>query len=54
MLALALWSTMHGMTALLSDYLPIAQADHLLVEHKAVSSREKVEQLMAQRLMIPS
>jgi hypothetical protein len=61
LLALAIWSTMHGLTALLSDYLSIDHIDHLLVEHNAVSSREKVDQLMAhviqmttQGLMVPS
>jgi AcrR family transcriptional regulator len=52
LLVLAMWSTMHGMTALLSDYLPIEQVDHLLREHKAVSSREKVEQLMAHVIQV--
>lgn len=40
MLALALGSTMHGLTVLLLD--------NLLVKEKAVSSREKTEQLMTQ------
>ncbi len=52
LLVLAMWSTMHGMTALLSDYLPIEQVDYLLVEHTAVSPREKVEQLMAQVIQV--
>ncbi len=48
MLALALWSTMHGLTVLFLDH----QLDHLLVENKAVSSLEKTEQLMAQVIQV--
>jgi Tetracyclin repressor-like, C-terminal domain len=52
MLALALWSTMHGTTTLLSDYVPIEHVDRLLGEHKAASSLEKVAQLMAHVIQV--
>lgn len=61
MLALSLWTTMHGLTTLLLDHLLVEKLDHLLVEKKAASSLEKAEQLMtqviqvtAQGLMLPS
>ncbi|HYU76751.1 MAG TPA: TetR/AcrR family transcriptional regulator [Ktedonobacteraceae bacterium] len=44
MLALTLWSTMHGLTMLLLDNLPVEK----LVEKKEVSSLEMTEQLMTQ------
>lgn len=53
MLALSMWSTMHGLTTLLLDTLLVESVeDHLPVEHKAVSSRERTEQLMAQVIQI--
>jgi AcrR family transcriptional regulator len=52
MLALAMWSTMHGLTELLLDHLLVENLDHLLVENKAVSALEKAEQLMAQVIQV--
>jgi AcrR family transcriptional regulator len=65
MLALTVWSTMHGLTTLLLDHLQVERLDyrfdHLFLENKAVTSLEKAEQLMAhviqvmaQGLMVPS
>lgn len=48
MLALALWSTMHGLTVLLLDNLLVEKLDNLLVEKNASSSLEETEQLMTQ------
>ena len=52
MLALAMWSTMHGLTELLLDHLLVENLDHLLVENKAVSALEKAEQLMAHVIQV--
>lgn len=62
MLALSMWSTMHGLTTLLLDHLLVENLeDHLPLEYKAVSSRDQAEQLMghvihilAQGLMVSS
>ncbi|HEY4385785.1 MAG TPA: TetR/AcrR family transcriptional regulator [Ktedonobacteraceae bacterium] len=48
MVALTLWSTMHGLTVLLLDNLLVEKLDNFLVEKKAVSSLEGTEQLMTQ------
>jgi AcrR family transcriptional regulator len=48
MLALTLWSTMHGLTLLFLDHLQVEKLDYLQIEKKAASSLEKAEQLMAQ------
>lgn len=47
-LALTLWSTMHGLTVLLLDELLVEKLDSLLIEKKAESSAAKTEQLMTQ------
>jgi len=62
MLALTMWSTMHGLTTQLLDPLLFEGLEnYLLIESKAASSRERGEQLMAQviqmvaqGLMVPS
>jgi AcrR family transcriptional regulator len=62
MLALSMWSTMHGLTTLLLENIQIEKLDHLLIEEsKTLSSLEKAEQLMAhviqvmaQGLILPS
>lgn len=62
MLALTMWSTMHGLTTQLLDPLLFEGLEnYLLIENKVASPRERGEQLMgqviqmvAQGLMVPS
>jgi hypothetical protein len=52
MLALTLWSTIHGLTVLLLDQLLVEKLDQLLVDQKARSAIEKTEQLMTQVMQV--